>query len=71
MSLKAGWQSLQLVLLLGGGLGLIAGWQGSPVARAGSLDEFLSCLETNGVLVDREGAVRGGLRGILQSIDPA
>jgi len=68
--LKAGWQTLQRVLL-GGGLWLIVGWQGSPVARAGSLDEFLSCLETNGVLVDRERAVRGGIRGILQSIDPA
>ena len=35
----------------------------------GSLDEVLSCLETNGVLVDRSQAVRSGLEGILKSID--
>jgi C-terminal processing protease CtpA/Prc len=35
-----------------------------------SLDDILSCLETNGVLVDRTQAVRGGIEGILKSIDP-
>jgi hypothetical protein len=35
-----------------------------------SLDDILSCLETRGVLVDRSQAVRGGIEGILRSIDP-
>ncbi len=35
-----------------------------------SLDAVLSCLETNGVLTDRSLAVRGGIEGILKSIDP-
>ncbi len=35
-----------------------------------SLDDILSCLETRGVLVDRAQAVRGGIEGILRSIDP-
>jgi hypothetical protein len=35
-----------------------------------SLDDILSSLETRGVLVDRSRAVRGGIEGILRSIDP-
>ena len=35
-----------------------------------SLDDILSCLEARGVLVDRSQAVRGGIEGILKSIDP-
>jgi C-terminal processing protease CtpA/Prc len=34
------------------------------------LDEFLTGLETNGVLVDRLAARAGGVDGILRSIDP-
>lgn len=41
-----------------------------PCFAKESLDDILSCLETNGVLVDRAQAVRGGLEGILKSIDP-
>lgn len=40
------------------------------VSASTSLDAILSCLETNGVLVDRSRAVRGGIEGILRSIDP-
>lgn len=35
-----------------------------------SLDAVLSCLETNGVLIDRPQAVRLGIEGIVKSIDP-
>ncbi len=35
-----------------------------------SLDDILSSLETRGVLMDRSQAVRGGIEGILRSIDP-
>lgn len=52
-----------LVLLLAAA-GACSGW-----ASVG-LDDILSCLETNGVLVDRQQAVRGGIEGILKSIDP-
>lgn len=41
-----------------------------PVAGAEGLDESLACLEANGVVVDRAGAIAGGLKGMLQSIDP-
>lgn len=44
--------------------GACSGW-----ASVG-LDDVLSCLETNGILVDRQQAVRGGIEGILKSIDP-
>jgi C-terminal processing protease CtpA/Prc len=42
----------------------------SPCLASISLDDFLSALETNGVLADRSHAVRGGLEGILRSVDP-
>lgn len=57
-------------LLLGGGLWLVAGLFILPATSAQSLDAFLGCLETNGVLADRAEAVRGGQNGILLSIDP-
>lgn len=43
----------------------------SPGFATVSLDEVLSCLETNGVLSDRSRAVQGGIEGILKSIDPS
>lgn len=42
----------------------------AEASTVGSLDAVLSCLETNGVLVDRSLAVQGGIEGILKSIDP-
>ena len=39
-------------------------------ALGASLDAVLSCLETNGLLVDRALAVRSGIEAILKSIDP-
>ena len=42
----------------------------ASVRASSSLDAVLSCLETNGVLTDRSQAIRGGIEGILKSIDP-
>lgn len=42
----------------------------SLVRASSSLDAVLSCLETNGILTDRSQAFRGGIEGILKSIDP-
>jgi hypothetical protein len=41
-----------------------------PCFATVSLDDILSSLEAKGVLVDRSQAVRGGIEGILRSIDP-
>ena len=51
---------------------LLTGFAGGPChALVGSsLDEVLSCLETNGLLVNRSLAVKNGIEGILKSIDP-
>lgn len=68
--MKFGWQILPRWLLRRGGLWLVVSCLTLPTAGADSLDEILSCLETNGVLVDRSEAVSGGLKGILRSIDP-
>ncbi len=56
--------------MLGGGVWLLIPGGVLPVVAADSLDEFLSGLETNGVLVDRLAARAGGVDGILRSIDP-
>ncbi len=42
----------------------------ADASSVASLDDVLSCLETNGVLVDRSLAVQRGMEGILKSIDP-
>lgn len=60
--LKKGCQLPLVVILVAAGA--CCGW-----ASVG-LDDVLSCLETNGILVDRQQAVRGGIEGILKSIDP-
>lgn len=57
-------------VLLGGASWFVAGGVCLPATGVESLDEFLGCLETNGVLVDRAEAIRGGQKGILLSIDP-
>ena len=51
---------------------LLTAFTGRPghAMMGSSLDEVLSCLETNGFLVDRPLAVRNGIEGILKSIDP-
>lgn len=49
---------------------LLAASAAADATSSGSLDAVLSCLETNGVLVDRSLAVQRGIEGILASIDP-
>lgn len=49
---------------------LLALSAGSACMAMSSLDAVLSTLETNGVLADRSLAVKGGIEGILKSIDP-
>ena len=49
---------------------LLAALSAADASSVASLDDVLSCLETNGVLVDRSLAVQLGMEGILKSIDP-
>lgn len=40
-----------------------------PCFAAVSLDDILTCLESGGIVTNREQALRGGLTGILKSVD--
>jgi len=65
--MKARWQSICCIWRLG----LVASGLPLRIEAGESLDDFLSCLETNGIVIDRSAVLSGGLKGMLQSIDPA
>ena len=56
--------------MMGVGIWPLVGGGVLPASATDSLDEFLTGLETHGVLVDRLAARVGGVDGILRSIDP-